>query len=369
MNTEKTQIGVAIVGCGNISTSYAEQILNYLEIKLLGFSDLDLSRAQECVQNYGGKVYADLDELLGDPEVDIVVNLTIHIAHAEVIRKCLEAGKHVHSEKPISMTSKEAWGLVKLAEEKGLRFSSSPITYMGEAQDAAWSVINSGKLGTVRLVYAEVNHGFIEVWHPNPLPFYDLGALWDVGVYPLTLMTAFFGPVRRVLGYSKVLKKDHVTMNDEPFSITTPDFYHGIIEMASGVTCRLTANFYAKMSYQGGSLEFHGDEGRLKLGDFQNFNAPVELGEYGEPYRKVNHNGVGEEKYIEFSRGVQDMAGAILEDRPTRSSPTQAAHVIDVIVALLKSMETGEFVGVDSDFVPPVPMKYEYSVEAPAETI
>jgi predicted dehydrogenase len=361
--TDKKQVGAAIVGCGNISTSYAENILKYPQVKLLGFSDIDMQRAEACVGKYGCKVYSSLDDVLADPEVEIVVNLTIFQAHVEVIQKCLMAGKHVHTEKPIAMTSEEAWSLVKLAEAKGLRFSSSPITYMGEAQDAAWSVIESGKLGTIRLAYAEVNHGFIEVWHPNPLPFYDLGVLWDVGVYPLTLLTAFFGPVRRVLGYSKILKKDHVTMNGEPFSITTPDYYMGILEMESGVTCRLSANFYAKLSYQGGSLEFHGDEGRLKLGDFQNFHAPVEFGKYGEPYQTVTHNGVGEEKYFEFSRGVQDMAAAILEDRPHKSSPSQAAHVIDVVVALLESMETGNFVDVTSDFTPPAPMQYDFKLE------
>ena len=362
MSTIKTTVGAAIVGCGSVSTSYAENLLKYPEVELLGFSDLEISRAQACAQAFGGKVYGALDEILADPDVEIVVNLTIHNAHAEVIRKCLEAGKHVHTEKPISMTSEEAWSLVELAEEKGLRFSSSPITYMGEAQDAAWSILDSGKLGPVRLAYAEVNHGFIEVWHPNPKPFYELGVLWDVGVYPLTLMTAFFGPVRRALGYGKVLKKEHMTMSGESFSITTPDFYMGILEMANGVTCRLSANFYAKLSYQGGSLEFHGDKGRLKLGDFQNFHAPVEFAEYGEPYRKVTHAGVGAEKHTEFSRGVQDMAAAIIERRPNRSSPTQAAHVIDIVVAILESMRTGGFVDVESDFVAPLPMKYEYSV-------
>jgi len=363
MSTEKIQVGAAIVGCGNISTSYAENMLNYPEVKLLGFNDIDQSRAEECAQKYGGKVYTNLDEVLADPEVEIVVNLTIFQVHAEVIRKCLEAGKHVHTEKPISMTSEESWGLVKLAEEKGLRFSSSPITYMGEAQDAAWSVLQSGKLGEVRLAYAEVNHGFIEIWHPNPEPFYDLGVIWDVAVYPLTLMTAFFGPVKRVLGYSKVIKKDHVKMNGESFSISTPDYYMGMLEMESGVTVRLSANFYAKMSYQGGSLEFHGDEGRLKLGDFQNFHAPVEYGEYGKAYQKVTHKGVGAEKHMEFSRGVQDMAQSLIEDRPLCSSASQAAHVIDIVVALLESIEKGGFVEVDSDFTAPVPMKYEYKIE------
>lgn len=363
MSTEKKQVGAVIVGCGNISTSYAENLLKYPEVNLLGFNDVQQSRAEECAKKYGGKVYTSLDEVLVDPEVEVVVNLTIFQAHAEVIRKCLEAGKHVHTEKPISMTSEESWGLVKLAEEKGLRFSSSPITYMGEAQDAAWSIIQSGKLGKIRLAYAEVNHGFIEIWHPNPEPFYDLGVIWDVAVYPLTLLTAFFGPVKRVLGYSKVLKKDHVKMNGDSFSITTPDYYMGMLEMESGVVCRLSANFYAKMSYQGGSLEFHGDEGRLKLGDFQNFHAPVEFGEYGKPYQKVTHNGVGAEKHMEFSRGVQDMAQSIIEDRPLHSSASQAAHVIDVISALLKSIKDEAYVNVESTFEAPSPMNYEFKIE------
>ncbi|MAI17219.1 MAG: oxidoreductase [Marinovum sp.] len=363
MSEEKKQIGAAIVGCGNISTSYAENMLKYPELKLLGFNDIDASRSEECVYKYGGKVYASLDEVLDDSEVEIVVNLTIFQVHAEVIRKCLEAGKNVHTEKPISMTSEESWSLVKLAEEKGLLLSSSPVTFMGEAQDAAWSVIQSGKLGEVRLAYAEVNHGLIEDWHPNPGPFYDLGVIWDVGVYPLTLLTAFFGPVKRVLGYSNVLKKDHVTMNGEPFSITTPDYYLAVVELESGVTCRLSANFYAKMSYQGGSIEFHGDDGRLKLGDFQNFHAPVEFGEYAKPYKKVIHNGVGAEKYMEFSRGVQDMAQAIIEGRDLRSSASQAAHVIDTIAAILKSIEKRGFVEVKSKFKAPSAMNYEYKIE------
>ena len=363
MSTEKKQIGAAIIGCGNISTSYAENMLKYPEVNLLGFCDIDTARAEECTQKYGGKVYADLDAILADAEVEIVVNLTIFQVHAKVIRKCLEAGKNVHTEKPISMTSEESWALVELAKEKGVHFSSSPITFMGEAQDAAWSVIQSGKLGDVRLAYAEVNHGLIEDWHPNPGPFYDLGVIWDVAVYPITLLTAFFGPVKRVLGYSQVLKKDHMTMNNEPFSITTPDYYLAVLELESGVTCRLSANFYAKMSYQGGSLEFHGDGGRLKLGDFQNFHAPVEFAEYAKPYRKVTHNGVGAEKHMEFSRGVQEIAQAIIEGRGLRSSASQAAHVIDTVSAILESIEKGGFVDVKSEFEAPSPMKYEYTIE------
>lgn len=358
MSKIQNQVGTAIIGCGNVSKAYIEQMQNYPQVKLLGFYDPIAERAKEYAEQFGRKAYTSIDDLLNDPEVEIVLNLTIHTAHAEVVRKCLEHGKHVHSEKPLAMTGKEAWELVELADKMGVRLSSAPINYMGEAQDLAWNMLRTGKIGTVRLAYCEVNHGRIEAWHPNPLPFYNLGVMWDVGVYPITLITAFFGPVKRVLCYGKVLMKDHIKMNGESFQIDVPDFYLGILELQNGVTCRLSTNFYTKMSYQGGTLEFHGDEGRIKLGDFQNFSAIVETGEYGKPYQQVNHKGKGE-RNLELARGVQELATAILENRPHKSSPTQAAHVVDVIQALLESSVTNKFVDVNTDFIPPVPMNYK----------
>src|SRR6185295_17646095 len=129
---------------------------------------------------------------------DIVINLTVHHAHYQVTKRALEAGKHVYSEKPLALTSSEARELVTLAASRGLRLGCSPSTFLGEAQQTAATVIRSGRLGPVRAVYAEVNWGRIETWHPAPAPFYDVGVLVDVGVYPLTLLTAFLGPARRV---------------------------------------------------------------------------------------------------------------------------------------------------------------------------
>ncbi len=112
------------------------------------------------------------EAILADDAVDLVINLTIHNAHVEVIAQCLNAGKHVYSEKPIALTSEEAWKLVALAEEKGRCFGCAPITMLGEAQQTAWKAIRDGLLGTVRVAYVEVNWGRIEAWHPAPVPFY-----------------------------------------------------------------------------------------------------------------------------------------------------------------------------------------------------
>lgn len=192
-------VGVAIVGCGNISDAYGRDISSYPHIKLLGAQDIEVSRAKELTDKYGGKVYETLEDVLADPAVEVVVNLTIHHVHYEVVSTCLNAGKHVHSEKPLAGTAAEAQELVQLAEEKGLRLSCAPTTWLGEAQLTGWKCVREGKIGTPRVAYAEVNWGRIESRHPNPAPFYAVGPVYDVAVYPLTLLTSWFGPAKRVI--------------------------------------------------------------------------------------------------------------------------------------------------------------------------
>ena len=195
------KISIGIVGCGNIAETYLEQITNYNNVQLVGLTDIVSERAQELAAIYNCAVYPDLETMVADEKIDLVVNLTIHHVHAEIIEQILQAGKHVYTEKPLAMNYKDAKRLVDLAEKKNLRLSSAPITYMGEAQQTAAQKIASGILGKIRLVYAEINHDRIETWHPNPIPFFDVGVLWDVGIYALTVCTALMGSVKRVTGY------------------------------------------------------------------------------------------------------------------------------------------------------------------------
>lgn len=355
MSTAK--IRVAIVGCGNIATRYAERILTYSQCELAGFSDLDPARAQELGRRFGRPAYASLTEVLADPAVDLVVNLTIHHAHYDVVKQCLLAGKHVHSEKPLALSYRDAKELVELAAARGLRLSCAPITYMGEAQQTAWRLLRQGKAGQVRLAYAEINHGRIEAWHPNPEPFYAVGVLWDVGVYPLTLLTTMFGPVRKVTAAGKVVYPDRVTKEGRAFSITTPDFVVAVLEFAEGLTARFTANFYVRGGKQGGSLEFTGDLGSVYLGDFQQFHAPVEFAPYGGTYTPVPPLRPAFEG-VEFARAVEEMAAAMLAGRPQPSTGAQAAHIVEILEAIDTSMRQGGAVAVASNFTAPSPMAW-----------
>jgi predicted dehydrogenase len=349
-----TPLGIGIVGTGNIAGGYAKDALTHPEIRLVAATDLDPARAALFAETYGCRAHASLDDLLADDEVDIVINLTVHQAHYEVTKRALEAGRHVYSEKPLALRSSEARELVELAANRGLRLGCSPSTFLGEAQQTATGLIRSGRLGTVRAIYAEVNWGRIETWHPAPAPFFEVGVLVDVGVYPLTLVTTILGPARAVRAWGWDLKPDRVTLDGTPFRIGSPDLIVAAIELEGGSILRLTSSFYVgRPARQTGSLEFHGDDASLALGSFQDFDATVEIGPYGgdfEPVALVRPGFRG----TAWARGVAEMAEAIATGRPHRASAEQAAHVVDILEAAATSMKEGGLrVEISSSVVPP----------------
>jgi predicted dehydrogenase len=347
-------LGIGIIGTGNIAGAYATDSLTHPQLRLVAATDLDRERARAFADEHGCRVHETVDDLLADPEIDIVVNLTVHHAHYEVSRRALEAGKHVYSEKPLALEPSEARHLLELAAGKGVRLGCSPATFLGEAQQTAAAALRSGRFGEIRAVYAEVNHGRIEVWHPAPVAFYDVGVMVDVGVYPLTLVTAMLGPARRVRAWSWELLPERRTLAGEPYRIGSPDLIVAGVELESGAVLRLTTSFYVgRPARQTSSIEFHGDLGSLSLGSFQAFDAAVEAGPFrGElepvPFVREPYPGTA------WSRGVAEMAEAILEDRPHRATGEQAAHIVDILAAVAESRaHDGRSVAVSSTFPRP----------------
>ena len=345
----KKTVRVGIVGSGNIANVYAKNIARYPHCALAGFQDIDPARAEKLAKEYGVKAYKTIEEVVADPDVDMVVNLTFQTAHAAVARQCLEAGKHVFTEKPLALTYKEARELVELADKRGLRVSSAPITYMGEAQAAAWRTLREDKIGAVRMVYCEVNCGRLEKWHPNPGPFFDVGPVWDVGVYPLTLLTAFFGPAKKVSAFARKIFPERVSKEGKALAVKAPDFYVAFVEFANGACARYTINFCFN-SRQGVGLEFFGDNGILTLDNFQDFRTKVEL-KVTDKEPQIVDTGVPVRMtptYGRAGRGVDEMAKAILEGRPQMASGAHAAHVTEIMEAIDKS--NGQAIEIKSTF-------------------
>jgi predicted dehydrogenase len=355
---ERRPLRVGIVGCGNIAGPYARFIAEKPTLALVAATDLDPSRAQALTAAHGGRPVPTIDDVIA--ESDLVVNLTFQREHARVSRQVLEAGRHVHSEKPLAMSGAEAHDLVDLAERCGVRLSASPFTLMGEAQQTAWKLLREGRIGQVRAVFAEVAWGRIETWHPAPVPFYEVGPLVDVGVYPLSMVTAMLGPVRRVHAVGRVLRPDRVTRDGVPFRIETPDFIVATLELEGGAVLRLTTSFaIGQQAKRHAGIEFHGDDGSVHLGHFFRFDAPVEVAAFGDgnAYEEVPlvRPAPGQ---MDWARGIVDLAESIVDDRPHRATGDQAAHIVDVLVAAHRSMREERPVEVTSSFPPPAPMPW-----------
>ncbi len=352
---------VAVVGCGNIANGYGEAMHTRPEIKIIGASDIDGSRSKTWTQKHGGRAYASLDEVLADPQVEAVVNLTIQQAHVEVVTRSLQAGKHVHSEKPLAPTYAEARALVALAGSKNLRLSCAPVTWLGEAQQTAWKLIRDGRIGMPRVAYATVDWSRIEQWHPNPAPFYAVGPVADVGVYPIALLTAWFGPVVRVVAGGGVIMPDRTTKDGKAFKLTTEDWTVSVLEFSGGLRARLTADFYVgEPAENRAALEIHGDAGSVSTTWFSGA-APVRLGKFGERYRRVPPvrppAGHGE-WYCDWSAGVFELWRALRFNQPHPTGGAHAAHVVDVIASVHQSIREGKAVEIKSTFPAPQPLAW-----------
>ncbi len=351
-------MNLAIVGCGNIAGPYSKDIKKRSSMNLLGFYDVDNARAQAFAKEHGGKAYASLEDVLADPSVDVVVNLTIFSAHYEVVKKSLLAAKHVYSEKPLALVYAEAKELVALAKDKKLYLGCAPITFLGVAQQSAMKYINDGKLGMVRMVYAEVNHGRIESWHPNPAPFYAVGPNLDVGVYPLALLTALFGPAKKLSAFATTLSPNRVTKEGKAFSIEAPDFYVIHLEFSGGTYVRLTTNFYVSgETRQGEGIEFHGDKGSLHLESWFMSNSKLHYADFGKAYAPlelVKPTDIG----IDWAVGLQDFTDSIKAKKPLRVTGDQAAHVVEILEATNESVKTGRTIELSSAFTVPASIEW-----------
>jgi predicted dehydrogenase len=349
-------VRIALVGAGNVADRYAERIVAEPELELAGVTDLDPGRAESLCAARGGRVYADLAAVLADDDVDAIVNLTVPQAHHEVAAAALAAGKHVHNEKPLALRHEDALHLIELAREHGVRLSSAPATLLGEAQQTLWKLVREGAAGHPRVVYAEANWDRLERWHPDPRSLYAVGPLVDVGVYPLTIVTAIFGPVRRVQAYATTVEPERTLLDGTPFTPGAPDFAVAVLEHEGGVVTRLTASFYVGPSAQRG-IEVHGDEGSIWMPTWAEADSRLEVKRRGGEYERVQHV---REAYdgIDWGRALVDLARAVDEGRPHRASAEHAAHVVEVLNAAETSAATGAPVPVASGFVPPEPMEW-----------
>jgi predicted dehydrogenase len=352
------ELGVGIIGCGNISTTYFSLAPLFRGLKVVACADLNPAAAEARAAEYGVKAQT-IDDLLANPEVDIVVNLTIPDAHYPVSKRILEAGKHVYSEKPLVLSLEQGEDLRAIAKAKGLSVGCAPDTFLGGSHQLARAFIDKGGIGRVTSGTCHVMSPGMEMWHPNP-DFFFLpggGPILDLGPYYIANLINLIGPVKRVAALTSMANETRTITsqprNGEVIPVKTPTNIHALLEFQNGATITLSASWDV-WSHRHANTELYGTEGSLYVPDPNFFGGVVEasgrnkdiqpLEAWDHPFGRNNQESPQGPRANYRTAGLADMAVAILEGRDARCSLERTLHGVDVMVSILKSGETGEFV-------------------------
>ncbi len=354
---EKVKVG--IVGCGNISPAYFRGCAVFDILDVVACADIDVARAKARAEEFNIPKACSVEELLADPEIEIVINLTIPAAHAEVSLQAIAAGKNVHEEKPLALNRDDGKKILDAAEAKGLLVGCAPDTFLGGGLQTSRKLIDDGWIGQPIAATAFMAvHGH-ESWHPNPEFYYKAGGgpLFDMGPYYLTALVHLLGPIKRV-GASSRTSFAQRTITSQPLNGTKIDVdvtthLAGVVDFASGAIGTIIMSFDV-WSHNLPLLEIYGSEGSMRVPDPNGFGGPVMVRRAGESDWKeipLSHS-----DQVGRGIGVADMAYALRSGRPHRVSGQLAYHILDVMQAFDESSTSGRHIKIKSSVKRPAPL-------------
>jgi predicted dehydrogenase len=396
-------MNLAIIGCGHVATSYTSTLSNYPHLTLTGAYDANPERLAAFCGRWPVRRYASLEQLLDDSSVKMILNLTNPRNHFEVTRSCLEAGKHVYSEKPLAMDSCGAKDLVERGRSNNVHLASAPSSVLGETAQTIWKALKEGVVGRVRVVYANYDDGMIDKMKPW-LWRNELGVPWpakdefEVGCTPehagylLTWLAAFFGPAQFVTAFASCQISD----KGIPVDVMAPDLSVACIEYPDGVVARVTVG---RVAPRDTSFTIVGDEGVISTDNVRNEMSPVYIwtssgrSRWTGVERRLNSCRVwlesrlnvvpwsGEEwrlrrkypfvrkppanvaysrsKSVDFCRGPAELAEAIETNRSCRLRAELGLHITEIVETLQYPERFGWRRKIESSFPPMEPLPWE----------
>lgn len=380
-------MNIAILGCGFVADHYVNTLKLRPHIRIVGVYDRDTERLTRFCEHHGLRAYESLDELLGDEDTRIVVNLTNPRSHYETSRAALEAGKHVYSEKPLAMRLEDAEDLVRLAEDRGLYISGAPCNVLSETAQTVWKALRENRIGTPRLVYAELDDGFLpqmpyqhwisEAGAPWPAKDeFEVGCTLEHAGYYLTWLAAFFGPAESITAFAATTLPDKHT--EFTLDADAPDFSVACLRFASGLVARLACSIVAPHDH---GLRIIGDEGILSTDDCWFYRNPVYVGRrvrirrrlLESPIRrklplvqsglpKLKRAGAGA---MDYGRGVAELAAAVDEQREPVLTARFSLHITELALAIHNATADGTTYEPRSRFEPVSPMPWACGGERP----
>ena len=352
-----------LIGCGNICGAYLRNNAAFPHVRIVKCASRGGESARAAAEQFG-LVAVTVDELLRDPEIDMILNLTVPAAHVELNLRALEAGKHVYTEKPFAITRDEAREVLRVASEKGLRVGCAPDTFLGGGHQTCRKLLDSGAVGRIAGGCAIMAYRGPESWHPNSGFYYKRGAgpLMDMGPYYITALVNLLGPVKRVAGFggrAVDLRLGRDANLGKTYPVEVDTHIAAVLEFASGAVVNLTMSFdvFRLSAQMENCIELWGLDGAIRTPDPNTFSGEVRYAnaDSGSGWTTPENTF----PYNDNMRliGLADMAAGIELGRPHRCSGELACHVTDVMCSILDAVEQGRTVAIESTCDRPAPLR------------
>lgn len=351
---------IGIIGCGIISGAYLKGMALHKDCEVVACADLSEEAAQSRAKEFSIPRVMGTEELINDPEVELILNLTHPQVHAAINLKILEAGKHAYCEKPFCFDLEEGRKVLDMAEQKGLQVACAPDTVLGNGIQGARHAIESGLIGEPLAAQAFLVGRGPEHWHNNPEFYYKVGGgpLWDMGPYYLNSLIQLIGEFDDVCGRTKISFSQREILSErfrgKMIDVETPTHLTGVIGMKSGVLATITFSFDVFGGHQLPKFEIYGTQGTLQVPDPNRFDGQIlyklrdteEWVEYENPFQNNEMRGLG----------VAEMIRAAQEGRPCRAHGKYAFHVAELITRFHESEISGRREKITSSVNQPLAM-------------
>jgi len=351
---------VGVVGCGYISDIYFQNMTGPLarQLEPVCCADLDPARAKAKAEAYGVKDVT-VAQMMADPSVEIIVNLTIPKAHFEVAMMAVNAGKHVYSEKPLTLAREQGQKLLAAAKEKKVRVSNAPDTILGASHQTCRKIIDDGLLGDLVSATAFMQCRGHETWHPDPEFYYQPGGgpMFDMGPYYLSALVNMLGPAARVTGSARASFPTRTITSEKKrgsiVNVEVPTHIAGVLDFANGAIGTIITTFDVWAATLP-CIQIHGSKGSMQVPDPNCFGGEVKIWTLDKPEWTdvaLTH------PFAENSRGlgVADMAAAIEAGTPHTANGELAYHVLDIMHAFHDASAQSRHIKLESTCALPVP--------------
>jgi predicted dehydrogenase len=381
-------LNVGIIGLGDISDKYIENLKQFPAVQLLACASRGLEKAEKAAERFGiPRPYASGADVIADPDVDVVLNLTVPSAHGEFNIAALEAGKHVYSEKPLATTLDEGKRIIELSRSRGLRVGCAPDTFLGGRLQTCRKIIEDGTIGRVTGAGAYCVYHGVDTFHGSPFFYFREGGgpLLDMGPYYLTALLTLMGPVKRCSAMAsrasdrrEVLGGPH---KGSMIDVEIDTHVIGNLEFESGALATMTTSFDVWDSEMP-RIEIYGTRGTICINDPDPLDGPNIFGGkvllrttkeyrwYDFPRNEVQPSWIDvpvqhrftSTSHAKNSRGIGlvDLAMAVAEDREPRAGGELAYHCLEIMLRMLQSAEQGQFFTIESSFNMPKPLPEDF---------